>query len=277
MDHRVYECTHELRSSVGHGPGLRVEKCTLLRVTLLHARAPTHLPFPKLQGRRYPPLRRGSVSNGRPSAAMDPRVKERTGPDERDEWNGGAKPKKKKKSNKVAPAPTAVGAGDADAAALVSAQDERLNKMRAWLDASPPAKCAKLKRLKPKTPKKDLAAEDGSAVGPELEATASAETKTAGSGSAALDGEGAPGRQRRSAASGAGEHVATGTGGGGDADTAQHGAEVVQPWWVPPCGTDHVAGADVEHGISILEDLEEGRKAAWEDYILKSILYSEFM
>ena len=64
---------------------------------------------------------------------MDPRVKELPGPDAGAEWTGGAKPKKKNKSNKVAPAPTAVGAGDADAAALVSAQDERLNKMRAWL------------------------------------------------------------------------------------------------------------------------------------------------
>jgi hypothetical protein len=208
---------------------------------------------------------------------MDPRVKELPGPDAGAEWTGGAKPKKKKKSNKVAPAPTAVGAGDADAAALVSAQDERLNKMRAWLDASPPAKCAKLKRLKPKTPKKDLAAEDGIALGPELEATASAATETAGGGSVALDGEGAPGRQLCRAASGAGKHVATGTGGGGDADTAQQVAEAVQPWWVPPCGTDHVAGADAEHGISILEDLEEGRKAAWEDYMLKSILYSNCM
>ena len=54
---------------------------------------------------------------------------------------------------------------------------------------------------------------------------------------------------------------------------------VVQSWqrWWWRGGTDHVAGADAEHGISILEDLEEGRKAAWEDYMLKSILYSNCM
>jgi len=144
--------------------------------------------------------------------------------------------KKKKKANRVAPAPD--GAED-------GAEDEQLRKMRAWLDSATPAKpTKKLKPLKPKSAKTGVPAADGGDAGPEQEgvAASAAQAEPADAAGAALEGAGA--------------------GGAGDAESAH--AEVVQPWWVPPCGTDPVSGAEAEHGISMLTDFEDGRRAAWE-------------
>ena len=141
--------------------------------------------------------------------------------------------KKKKKSNRVAPG--------AEAGPLCDAAATDGHTSALWPKEQAPA--VKTKKLKP------LKKASKHAV---------VETDTASRQQTAGAAEGVPAGDGNDCAA---ESASDGTRVGG---AVARGAPEVPPWWVPPCGSETVPGAETDHGITMVTDLEQGVQDAIE-------------